>query len=125
MNLLQPPTVKVVAALCVVRNSVGENCYVADEVITAKSGARVRVGNTDAEGRMAMADALYHLKEMALCSVNPHLFTIATLTGHAMLSAGPGYSVSYFLARYPFNRISVNVKITRAAVRIPISRMTI
>ncbi|XP_072767080.1 putative aminopeptidase W07G4.4 [Anoplolepis gracilipes] len=94
VNLLEPPTVKVVAALCLVRNSIGENCYVADEVITAKSGARVRVGNTDAEGRMAMADALYHLKEMALCSVNPHLFTVATLTGHAVLSAGPGYSIA-------------------------------
>lgn len=95
--MLQPPTVKVVAALCVVRNSVGENCYVADEVITAKSGMRVRVGNTDAEGRMAMADALCHIKEMALCSVNPHIFTIATLTGHACLAAGIGYSVRIFL----------------------------
>ncbi|XP_015594857.1 putative aminopeptidase W07G4.4 isoform X2 [Cephus cinctus] len=94
VNLLQPPTVKVVATLCVVRNSVGENAYVADEVITAKSGARVRVANTDAEGRMAMADALYHMKEMALCSVNPHIFTIATLTGHAVLSAGQGYSIA-------------------------------
>ncbi|KYM94413.1 Putative aminopeptidase W07G4.4 [Cyphomyrmex costatus] len=94
VNLLQPPTVKVVVALCVVRNSIGENSYVADEVITAKSGARVRVGNTDAEGRMAMADALYYLKEMALCSVNPHLFTIATLTGHAVLTAGSGYSIA-------------------------------
>ncbi|XP_043687025.1 putative aminopeptidase W07G4.4 [Vespula pensylvanica] len=93
VNLLQPPTVKVVAALCVLRNSVGENSYVADEVITAKSGVRVRVGNTDAEGRMAMADALCHIKEMALCSVNPHIFTIATLTGHAHLSAGTGYSI--------------------------------
>ncbi|KYQ59810.1 Putative aminopeptidase W07G4.4 [Trachymyrmex zeteki] len=94
VNLLQPTTVKVVVALCVVRNSIGENSYVADEVITAKSGARVRVGNTDAEGRMAMADALYYLKEMALCSVNPHLFTIATLTGHAVLTAGLGYSIA-------------------------------
>lgn len=94
VNTLKPPTVKVIAALCVVRNSVGENCYVSDEVITAKSGARVRVGNTDAEGRMAMADALCHLKEMALNAVNPHLFTIATLTGHAVLTVGAGYSVS-------------------------------
>ncbi|KAL0105085.1 hypothetical protein PUN28_016616 [Cardiocondyla obscurior] len=93
VNLVQPPTLKVVVALCVVRNSVGENCYVSDEVITARSGARVRVGNTDAEGRMAMADALYHLKEMALNSANPHLFTVATLTGHAVLTAGAGYSV--------------------------------
>ncbi|XP_032663447.1 putative aminopeptidase W07G4.4 isoform X1 [Odontomachus brunneus] len=93
VNTLKPPTVKVVVALCMVRNSVGENCYVSDEVITAKSGMRVRIGNTDAEGRMAMADALYHLKEMAVSAVNPHLFTIATLTGHAVLTAGEGYSI--------------------------------
>ncbi|XP_043265573.1 putative aminopeptidase W07G4.4 [Colletes gigas] len=94
VNLLQPPTVKAVAALCVVRNSIGENSYVSDEVITAKSGVRVRVGNTDAEGRMAMADALCHVKEMALCSVNPHIFTVATLTTHAVLTAGRGYSIA-------------------------------
>lgn len=94
VNLLQPPTVKAVAALCVVRNSVGENSYVSDEVITAKSGTRVRIGNTDAEGRLVMADALCHIKEMALCSVNPHIFTVATLTYHAILTAGRGYSVS-------------------------------
>lgn len=38
-------------------------CYVSDEIITSRKGDRVRVGNTDAEGRMAMADALYHMKE--------------------------------------------------------------
>ncbi|PBC33581.1 Putative aminopeptidase W07G4.4 [Apis cerana cerana] len=94
VNLLQPPTVKAVAALCVVRNSVGENSYVSDEVITAKSGTRVRIGNTDAEGRLVMADALCHIKEMALCSVNPHIFTVATLTHHAILTAGRGYSIA-------------------------------
>lgn len=39
------------------------DCYVADEIITSRAGVRVRVGNTDAEGRMAMADVLCHLKE--------------------------------------------------------------
>ena len=37
--------------------------YVADEIITSRAGARVRVGNTDAEGRMVMADVLCKLKE--------------------------------------------------------------
>ena len=41
-----------------VRNSVGANCYVADEIITSRAGVRIRVGNTDAEGRMAMVDVL-------------------------------------------------------------------
>jgi leucyl aminopeptidase len=93
VHLLQPPTVKVVVAIGVVRNNCGEKAYVADEIITARSGIRVRVNNTDAEGRMVMADILYHVKEMALCSVNPHIFTIATLTGHAQMSAGNGFSV--------------------------------
>lgn len=90
---LKPQNLKVVAALCMVRNSVGENCYVSDEVITARSGARVRVGNTDAEGRMAMADALCRMKELAAGSPNPRLFTVATLTGHAVLAVGEGYSI--------------------------------
>ncbi|XP_043267203.1 putative aminopeptidase W07G4.4 isoform X2 [Venturia canescens] len=93
VNLLRPETVKVVAALCVVRNSVGANSYVSDEVITAKSGKRIRIVNTDAEGRLAMADALYHMKEMAIRSVNPHIFTIATLTESAIQTAGYGYSI--------------------------------
>ena len=41
--------IKVVAAMAVVRNSVGEECYVADEIITSRAGVRIRVGNTDAE----------------------------------------------------------------------------
>ena len=36
----------------------------ADEIITSRAGKRVRVGNTDAEGRMVMADVLCHVKEM-------------------------------------------------------------
>lgn len=37
--------------------------YVADEIITSAAGVRVRVGNTDAEGRMAMTDPLFYSKE--------------------------------------------------------------
>lgn len=56
-----------------VRNSVGSECYVADEIITSRAGVRVRVGNTDAEGRMAMADVLCHMKEMAVNEVWKYL----------------------------------------------------
>lgn len=45
-----------------VRNSIGAECYVADEIVTARSGRRVLVVNTDAEGRMAMADILTKTK---------------------------------------------------------------
>ena len=80
-SILKPQNVKIVGAMAMVRNSVGSDCYVADEIITSRAGVRIRVGNTDAEGRMAMVDVLAHMKEKALNEVNPHLFTIATLTG--------------------------------------------
>uniref|UniRef100_A0A182P702 Cytosol aminopeptidase domain-containing protein n=1 Tax=Anopheles epiroticus TaxID=199890 RepID=A0A182P702_9DIPT len=86
----QPADVHAIGVLCMVRNSVGEECYVSDEMLTSRAGVRVRVGNTDAEGRMAMADALCQMKERVLSQKlpNPHLYTVATLTGHAVLAVG-------------------------------------
>merc|ERR1719411_218788 len=89
VSILKPKGLKVVGAMAMVRNSVGANCYVADEIITSRAGVRLRVGNTDAEGRMAMVDGLCHRKEKALKEVNPHLMTFATLTGHAVVAMGP------------------------------------
>merc|ERR1712227_374816 len=86
---LKPKGIKVVGGMAMVRNSVGANCYVSDEIITSRHGVRLRVGNTDAEGRMAMVDVLAHAREKALKENNPHLMTIATLTGHAAVAMGP------------------------------------
>jgi leucyl aminopeptidase len=36
---------------------------------------------------------VFQLKEAAVEAVNPHLFTVATLTGHAYLAVGEGYSI--------------------------------
>lgn len=33
------------------------------------------------------------MKDVAINSINPHLYTIATLTGHACLAVGDGYSI--------------------------------
>ena len=41
---------------------------------------------------MAMVDVLGHAREKALKETNPHLMTIATLTGHAFLAMGAGYT---------------------------------
>ncbi|CAK8674251.1 unnamed protein product [Clavelina lepadiformis] len=94
LDKLRPKHLKVRGTMSMVRNSIGANCYVADEIITARSGVRVRVGNTDAEGRMAMVDCLCEAKEVAVGEVNPQLYTIATLTGHAIIAMGPGYSIA-------------------------------
>ncbi|XP_061623612.1 putative aminopeptidase W07G4.4 [Phyllopteryx taeniolatus] len=90
---LKPKNLKVVGSMAMVRNSVGSDCYVADELVVSRAGRRVRVGNTDAEGRMVMVDLLCEMKEKALRETSPQLFTIATLTGHAIRAMGANYSI--------------------------------
>lgn len=94
---LRPANLRVVAYLGFVRNSVGAESYVADEIITSHAGVRVLVVNTDAEGRMVLADCLSHIREEAAGiddaqHAGIQIYSIATLTGHAALAMGP-YSV--------------------------------
>ncbi|KAI9475531.1 MAG: hypothetical protein EXX96DRAFT_573654 [Benjaminiella poitrasii] len=96
--LLNPTKVNVTGGLALVRNSVGPDMYVSDEVIVSRNGTRVLVGNTDAEGRMVMTDLLCEFKERVLANQAEYpqpslLFTCATLTGHA-IRAYDGYGIS-------------------------------
>ena len=67
--MMSLPQLQVISSMAMVRNSVGSECYVSDEIITSRAGVRIRVGNTDAEGRMAMADVLCLMKEKAVKEV--------------------------------------------------------
>jgi len=61
------------------------NAYVPDDIITMHNGKTVEITNTDAEGRMIMADALSFSRQY-----NPELvFDFATLTGSASRAIGP------------------------------------
>ncbi len=86
---LQPAGVRVVAELGMVRNSIGAECFVSDEIIKSHAGVRVRIGNTDAEGRLVLADLLSHLREEAQTAKNPCVLSVATLTGHSARAVGP------------------------------------
>eukprot|EP00026_Physarum_polycephalum_P003648 Phypoly_transcript_03661.p1 GENE.Phypoly_transcript_03661~~Phypoly_transcript_03661.p1 ORF type:complete len:548 (+),score=101.48 Phypoly_transcript_03661:27-1646(+) len=86
----KPPKLRIIAELGFVRNSVGSNAFVSDEIITSHAGQRILIGNTDAEGRMVLADCLSHLRDKALKEEikNPRFFSIATLTGHVARAYG-------------------------------------
>ncbi len=65
-------------------NRPGVNAYVPGDVITMFDGTTVEVLNTDAEGRMVLADALAYAKKF-----NPELvIDAATLTGAAVRAVG-------------------------------------
>lgn len=76
--------VNVVALLPSTDNRVDGNAMVPGDVITMHDGTRVEVNNTDAEGRLILADALSYAKRY-----NPALvIDAATLTGAAMRAIG-------------------------------------
>ncbi|MDO5759910.1 MAG: leucyl aminopeptidase family protein [Bacteroidota bacterium] len=66
-------------------NRPGQNAYVNGDIINMYDGTNVEVVNTDAEGRMILADALAFAKQY-----NPSLvIDAATLTGAAARAIGP------------------------------------
>ncbi|MCE9686354.1 leucyl aminopeptidase family protein [Shewanella sp. AS16] len=93
LSILKPKGIRVVAELGLVRNSIGSEAFVTDEIITGHAGVRVRIGNTDAEGRLVLADLLSHLRLKAVAAVQPELFSVATLTGHVVRCYG-GYTAA-------------------------------
>ncbi len=71
--------------LPVAENSIGGDAFRPGDVLTSRSGRTVEIGNTDAEGRLVLADALSLADEEAPDSV----FVFATLTGAARTALGP------------------------------------
>ncbi len=69
----------------IVENMISANSFRASDVIRSRKGLSVEIGNTDAEGRLILADAL------ALASEEkPDLLVdFATLTGAARVALGP------------------------------------
>ena len=66
-------------------NSIAGNAFRPGDVLTSRNGITVEIGNTDAEGRLVLADAISLADEEA----PDYLFTIATLTGAARVALGP------------------------------------
>lgn len=74
--------------LALAMNHIGPKSYIPNDVVTASDGTTIEVVNTDAEGRMVLADTL------ALASkLKPKvIMDYATLTGACMLALGTSYS---------------------------------
>ena len=76
--------VHVVAAIGLVENLTGPSAYKLGDVITARSGTTIEVHNTDAEGRIVLADVLDVVR-----GLKPRrIVDAATLTGACMVALG-------------------------------------
>lgn len=76
--------VKVYGLVPATENRIGATAYVPEDIITMYDGTTVEIANTDAEGRLILADALSYAKKY-----NPELvIDMATLTGAAIVAVG-------------------------------------
>jgi leucyl aminopeptidase len=78
---------RITAVLPLAVNTVGAAAMRPDDVVTAYDGRSVEIGNTDAEGRLLLADALAYTDQVIAPDV---ILDIATLTGAARIALGTG-----------------------------------
>jgi len=67
-------------------NMVDGSAYKPDDVLTARNGTTIEVRNTDAEGRLVLADVLAYAQDTVK---SDFIFDYATLTGACMVALGP------------------------------------
>lgn len=66
-------------------NLINGNAFKNGDIINSMKGATIEVGNTDAEGRIVLADAIYYTATVLKPS---HILDLATLTGAAVYTFG-------------------------------------
>lgn len=71
--------------LPIVENAISGNAFRTGDIYRSRKGLTVEIGNTDAEGRLILADALAYASE----DQSDLLFNFATLTGAARVALGP------------------------------------
>lgn len=78
------PNVRVIGIVCSAENMPDGKAFKPGDVVTAMSGKTIEIVNTDAEGRLVLADGLHYAKTLG-CT---HLINAATLTGAIGVALG-------------------------------------
>jgi leucyl aminopeptidase len=78
------PKVKVIGVVCSAENMPDGRAFKPGDVVTAMLGKTIEIVNTDAEGRLVLADGLHYAKTLG-CT---HLINAATLTGACVVALG-------------------------------------
>ena len=85
MIMGQKLDVRLRVLIAAAENSVSGDAFRPGDILKSRAGENIEIGNTDAEGRLVLADALALADEDA----PDYLMTFATLTGAARVALGP------------------------------------
>ena len=79
------PDRRITLLLCLAENAIGPHAYKPDDVLTLHSGKTVEINNTDAEGRLLLADGVSYAARKLGAGV---ILDAATLTGAQLVATG-------------------------------------
>jgi len=86
LSLIQKkPKINVIAVACLTENAIGGHATLTESVVTSMSGKTVEINNTDAEGRLVLADGITYAIQREKAT---KIITVATLTGACVLALG-------------------------------------
>ena len=89
---LQKAKVNVVAVMPMAANMVSESSFAPGDVLTSAQGLTIEVLNTDAEGRLILADGMWYAREKYNVDI---MVDIATLTGSKVRALGDRYTALF------------------------------
>jgi leucyl aminopeptidase len=92
-----------------VENMIGGDAYKPDDVLTAKNGKTIEVRNTDAEGRLVLADCLCYAQD-EIKDID-YILDFATLTGACVVGVG------HYTSGIMGNNKNLNCKVVGNALR--------
>lgn len=95
------PSVPVTAVVCLAENMPDGNAMLPANIIKYKNGKTVEINNTDAEGRLVLADGILHAADLGAT----HIVDIATLTGSCAIALGNRFAGLMSIADEPFIRL--------------------
>lgn len=75
----------IIGVLALAENAIGPGSYKPGDVYTSRLGKTIEIGNTDAEGRLVLADALSYVEDTYAPSI---MIDFATLTGAIVIALG-------------------------------------
>jgi leucyl aminopeptidase len=82
---------RVLAVVGATENMPSGNAFRPGDILTAMNGKTIEITNTDAEGRLVLADALWYAREQGAT----HLVDLATLTGAVVIALGDLYAGAF------------------------------
>ncbi|HTS37364.1 MAG TPA: leucyl aminopeptidase [Candidatus Solibacter sp.] len=114
---LLKPKVKVIGIVCATENMPSGKAQKPGDVQIAMSGKSIEIINTDAEGRLVLADGLYYARQLG-CT---HLVDAATLTGAVVVALGYNNAGIFTNDENMYERIhSANAKAGEKMWRLPL-----